>query len=252
MSDELVVERRGPVLVVRLNRPDARNALTQSMLVGIGSAVARAEADPELRAVVMTGTGDRAFCAGMDLRAFAEGSAMTGVDDYMRLLRGEVGVPVVGAVNATAIGGGFELMLGCDVVVASSDARFGLPEVKRGLFPAGTGTTLGTRIPLAVALELALTGDLIDAERAYQLGLVNAVVAPNDVLDTAVGLAERMAPNAPLGLAAVKELVRLWVSDSARAAERLEFWQSTIFASEDAQEGARAFVEKRPPRWQGK
>ena len=154
-------------------------------------------------------------------------------------------MPLVGAANATAVAGGFELLLGCDIVVASSEARFGLPEVKRGLFPAGGGTAIGQRIPLAVALEMVLTGDLIDARRAYELGLVNHVVPPADVLDAALALAERIAANGPLGVAASKELVRLATTDPARAQERQAHWQTVVFASEDAQEGARAFVEKR-------
>jgi enoyl-CoA hydratase len=172
---------------------------------------------------------------------------------FIRLLEGKVAVPVVGAANATAVAGGFELLLGCDLIVASSQAKFGLPEVKRGLFPGSPGTLLlGTRIPLSIALELTLTGDSIDAERALALGLVNAVVAPDQVLAAALDYAERIASNGPLGVAAVKELVRLGVADAGRAAERLRELQPQVFGSEDAQEGARAFVEKRAPVWQGR
>jgi enoyl-CoA hydratase len=168
------------------------------------------------------------------------------------LIRGEVGIPVVGAANGTAVAGGLELLLGCDVVVAASEARFGLPEVKRGLFAAGGGTSIGTRIPLAIALEMALTGDVIDAARAHEIGLVNSVVAPGDVLAKAIAMAERIAANGPLGLAATKELVRLAVTDQSLARTRQEEWQALVFNSEDAQEGARAFVEKRSPSWKGR
>jgi len=256
MTDELVRERRGPILVLRLNRPEARNALTARLLSGIGTAVLEAESDPEVRVIVLTGTGDRAFCAGMDLRSFADGESMdpgdSGRAGYQRLVEGKTTLPVVGAANGTAIGGGLELLLGCDMTVASAQARFGFPEVKRGLFPAGGGTFVGSRIPLAVALEMVLTGDLIDAARAQQVGLVNTVVAPEEVLATALALAERISENAPLGLAAAKELVRLGVRDAAQATSRLSELQSTVFTSDDAKEGAMAFVEKRRPVWKGR
>jgi enoyl-CoA hydratase/carnithine racemase len=257
VTDELVRDRRGAVLVARLNRPDARNALTPEIMRGISAAIVDAESDPEIRAVVLTGTGDRAFCAGMDLRAFAAGEQAGVGDDettrgFFRLIEGATTVPVVGAANGTAVAGGFELLLACDVIVASSEAEFGLPEVKRGLFPAGGGTFLGTRVALGIALEMALTGDAISAVRAYDLGLVNAVVKPDEVMETALARAERIAANGPLGVAAVKELVRLGVSDAARARQRLDEWQDVVFNSEDAKEGAMAFVEKRAPVWQGR
>ena len=250
-------DRSGPVLVARLNRPDARNALTPEVIRGISAAIVAAEADPGIRAVVLTGTGDRAFCAGMDLRAFAAGEqAGVGADEatrgFFRLIEGATTVPVVGAANGTAVAGGFELLLACDLIVASSEAEFGLPEVKRGLFPAGGGTFLGTRVALGIALEMALTGEPITAGRAYDLGLVNAVVRPDEVMETALARAERIAANGPLGVAAVKELVRLGVSDAARAGERLDEWRRVVFSSEDAKEGAMAFIEKRAPVWQGR
>ena len=254
---ELERDRLGAVAILRLNRPEARNALTPALVVDLGAAITEAEADPGIRTVVLTGTGDRAFCGGMDLRSFAGGElpdtggeeAMSG---FLRLLRGEITVPVVGAANGSAVAGGLELLLGCDLVVAARDAKFGLPEVKRGLFAAGGGTTLGTRVPLAIALEMTLTGKLIDAARAHEIGLVNTVVAPEDVLTTAIELAEQIAANGPLGLAATKELVRLSLTDPDGARTRLREWQAVVFASEDAQEGAQAFIEKRPPVWRGR
>jgi enoyl-CoA hydratase/carnithine racemase len=252
----LVKEHRGAVTILRLNRPAARNALNPELLTAIGLGMLEAEADTETRAVVLTGTGEKAFCAGMDLRAFAEGGALggdpEGMKGFARFTQGEIGVPVVGAANATAVAGGFELLLGCDVVVASQAASFGLPEVKRGLFAAGGGVFISTRIPLAVALELTLTGDPIEAGRAQALGLVNQVVAPHEVLDAAIALAERIARNGPLALQATKELVRTASTDLTRAKELAREWQPKVFGSEDAKEGASAFIEKRDPVWRGR
>ncbi|MFW0785590.1 enoyl-CoA hydratase-related protein [Gordonia sp. CPCC 206044] len=244
-------------LTLTLNRPHARNALTGTMIRGIGAALIAAENDPGITTIILTGAGDRAFCAGMDLRTFTEGGDIGSGKDpetlaYYRLVRGETTVPVVGAVNGTAIGGGLELLLGCDLIVAADDARFGLPESKRGLFPGGGGTDIGTRIPLSAALEMTLTGELITARRGYELGLVNEVVGADQLMDAAHRHAERIAANAPLGLAACKELVRLAVASPEKVAERLPHWQSVVFSSDDAREGATAFIEKRVPKWTGR
>lgn len=252
----LVRERRGAVLVLRLNRPEARNSLNMELMSALGQGLIDAEEDPDVRCVVLTGTGDRAFCAGMDLRSFAEGMAPSegqqqGLAAFGRFTGGDIAVPVVGAANATAVAGGFELLMGCDVVVASDQAKFGLPEVKRGLFAAGGGVFLSTRIPLAVALELTLTGDPVDAARAVALGLVNQAVAPEAVLDAAVELAERIARNGPLALQATKLLVRTAVTDMAKARELQAEWQPKVFGSQDAKEGSTAFIERRDPVWTG-
>ena len=251
----LVEERHGNVLLLRLNRPESRNALSAAVVDGLADGITRAEGDRDVRAVVLTGTGDKAFCAGMDLKELAAGGSQSRPESMavlMRLMDGDVAVPLVGAANASAFGGGLEVLLGCDVIVASSAASFGLPEVKRGLFPGGSGTAISQRIPLGIALELTLTGDPITAARAYEVGLVNAVVPPEEVLVAAMALAERIAVNAPLSLVACKELVRLHATDTGKAAERLAHWRPTIFASEDAREGATAFMEKRPPAWRGR
>ena len=253
----LVKEQRGAVLVLRLNRPDARNAFNSDLVRETGLGIEEGERDPAVRCIVVTGTGDRAFSAGMDLRDFAAGenpgtAENQGTAAFRRLIRGEVSVPVVGAANATAVAGGFELLLGCDVVVASEDARFGLPEVKRGLFAAGGGMLLSTRIPLAVALELTLTGDLIDAHRAMACGLINEVVSADEVIGAALRLAGRIAANGPLAIEATKAVVRAAAVDFDEANRLQAEWAPKIFDSEDAKEGATAFVERREPIWKGR
>jgi len=262
---ELVSELRGRVLILRINRPAARNALSPGVIAAIGNAVTDADTDDRVAVIVITGTGDRAFCAGMDLRTFATretagGSApldaahsARGSENYMRFLRDGVAKPVIGAANATAVAGGFELLLACDMVVASESAVFGLPEVKRGLFAAGGGIQLGRRVPLGMALELALTGDLIDAHRAAAMGIVNAVVPGDRVLDEAVALAERIAANGPMAIAATKRLMRAAFNDGGVAGWELSAeLQPAVFGSEDAREGALAFIEHRPPDWKGR
>jgi len=258
MADLVVVERRGAVSILRLNRPEARNALSPELLEELGAALDAAVADDGVRAVVLTGTGDRAFCAGMDLRAFSEGrTARSGGGDPMgafgRFIRDSIPKPIIGAAQATAVAGGFELLLACDLIVASSAAQFGIPEAKRGLFAAGGGVFLSARIPLAQALELGLTGDLIDARRALELGLVNKVVPSERVLDEAIALAERITANGPLGVRATKELMRLAATGTLKeAAARQAELQPRVFGSEDAKEGALAFVERRAPNWKGR
>ncbi|HWE56229.1 MAG TPA: enoyl-CoA hydratase-related protein [Acidimicrobiales bacterium] len=253
----LLTERRGHLSILRMNRPEARNALNPELMAAMGRAILEAEEDPEIRCVVLTGNGDRAFCAGMDLRSFAEGGkAAPGSEDAVKAFGRFMGgsgttVPIVGAANATAVAGGFELLLGCDVVVASEAAKFGLPEAKRGLMAVGGGVLLASRIPLAVALELNLTGDTIDAQRAYELGLVNRVVPADQVLDQAVALAEAIAANGPLALQGARLIVRAGAEDMGRARQLLAEWQPRIFRSADAKEGALAFVERREPVWRG-
>jgi enoyl-CoA hydratase/carnithine racemase len=254
---DLEKERRGSVQVLRINRPEARNALNSTVIAGIGRGLQEAQGDPDIRAVIITGTGDRAFCAGMDLRGFAVGSAAAvdrdGTEAYMRFVREGIGKPVIGAANATAVAGGFELLIACDLVVASQDAKFGIPEAKRGLFAAGGGTQLGRRIPIAVALELGLTGDLIGADRAYTLGLVNRVVPADQVFDEAIALAERIGQNGPLAVEVTKRLMlAAWSTSASEAWQLQDQLHSTVFDSQDAKEGAMAFLEKRPPQWKGR
>jgi enoyl-CoA hydratase len=247
------LERRDHVALLTLNRPEARNAVSPEVSQTMASLLDEVEADPALRAVVLTGRGD-VFSAGADLKVIAQGKA----NDIARGKGGFAGVvtrdfpkPMIAAVNGPALAGGFEIVLACDLVVAADSARFGIPEVKRGLMAAAGGLIrLPKRVPLAIALELAMTGDPIDAARALQLGLVNRVVSADRVVDEAIALAERIGENSPIAVRNSRQLVR----EAAELTED-EGWARTlelmtpVFESGDAIEGATAFAEKRPPVW---
>ncbi|ABW12150.1 Enoyl-CoA hydratase/isomerase [Parafrankia sp. EAN1pec] len=245
------VERRGPVTVVTINRPQAANALDGPTMSGLGHAFEQAEKEDDVRAVILTAAGDRTFCAGMDLKAFLTGSISDisgpGIGIFTKRTFPK---PIIGAINGTALGGGFELALGCDLLVAAETARFGLPEVSRGLIAAGGGTRLPQRIPLALALELGLTGAMVSAARLGEMGLVNRVVPAAEVLSTALDLAGQIAANGPLAVRVTKELM---VGELAAADwDGISAAVAPVFGSADAREGARAFAEKRAPRWIGR
>jgi enoyl-CoA hydratase len=241
VSDLVLTERVGAVLVATLNRPEVRNALNPALMDGLTAVLRAADADPDVRAIVLTGAGP-VFCAGLDLKAFGAGGGFRGLHWYYR---DGIATPLVAAVNGAALGGGFELLLPCDLVVAAQEARFGVPEVTRGLFPAGGATMLSVRVPLVFALELGLTGDLVTAARAREIGLVNRVVPADRVLAEALALAGRIAENGPLGVAMTKKLMRERRWGSADEVD-------SVFRSADASEGARAFTERRPPVWTGR
>ena len=253
MSDEVLVERRGAVQLIVINRPEARNALNLAVATGIRDAVDELDADGELRAGVLTGAGGT-FSAGMDLKAFLRGERPSFPG------RGLCGItqtpprkPLIAAVEGWALAGGFELVLACDLVVACTSARFGVPEVKRSLVAAAGGALLlAQRIPRAIALEMLLTGDPIDAERAAEVGLINRLVDEGQAVDIAVELAMRIAANGPLALIATKQIAAGGADrDGAEKWEKATALMAPVFGSQDAQEGARAFAEKRPPVWKG-
>ena len=257
MAEEVLRERRGNVEILTINRPEARNAINGAVSLAMSTAMDELAEDPDCWVVVITGSGDKAFSAGMDLKAFSggEGGDIMGASGgFGGLTQRDFPKPIIAAVNGSALAGGFEIMLSCDLVVAADHATFGIPEAKRGLIAGAGGLIrLPKRLPMAIALELAMTGDPIDAQRAYALGLVNKVVPAAQLMAEAVSLAERIAANAPLAVRYSKSVMK-------RAAEVPESdgWAinteavGVVFTSADAMEGATAFAEKRPPKWQGK
>jgi enoyl-CoA hydratase len=254
MADEVLRERRGHVEVLTINRPEARNAINRATAVALGDALEECERDDDVWVVVLTGAGDKAFSAGMDLKAFATGEIPITDKGFGGITQRDFPKPIIAAANGAALAGGFEILISCDMVVAADHARFGIPEASRGLVAGAGGLIrLPKRIPLAVAYEMALTADPIDANRAYELGLVNRVVPGDQVLDEAVALAERIAKNAPLAVRTSKDVMK-----KARELSEVESWKvndeafGMIGRSADALEGAVAFAEKREPKWQGK
>ena len=245
----VLAENRGGVLVLTINRPDAGNALNSAVGRGLVDALGDAATNPDIRSIIVTGAGETVFCSGMDLKAFAAGEDMSAVGAGLALLA-NCPKPVIAAVNGTAVAGGFEVMMRADLVVAAEHARFGIPEVKRGLVAAGGGTRLPTRIPLQVALELGLTGELISAKRALQLGLINRVVPAAEVISSALALAGLVNANGPLAVQATKRLMREEVGPDN--SDYIRSVIAAVFLSEDAREGATAFAEKRSPIWKGR
>lgn len=248
-------EKRDRVGIATLNRPEARNAVNGELANAMEAILDDFEADDAITVVVLTGTGST-FCAGADLKKVAKGQGgelATKRGGFGGIVTRKFAKPLIAAVNGAALAGGFEIVLSCDLVVAADTSKFGLPEVKRGLFAAAGGLIrLPKRVPLALATELAITGDPISADRALELGLVNRVVPGDQVLDEALALAGRVAVNGPLAVRNTLTMVRE-ASDLTEA----EAWPRNyelameVFASKDSIEGATAFAEKREPKWTG-
>ncbi len=258
-------ERLGHVLVVTLDRPEAHNALSLAMTAQLCEVWTTLRDDPELRVAVLTGAGGRAFCAGADLKEIGSWyRAMTPIQRRERAERApglggitrnlDPGKPVIAAIGGHCLAGGLELALACDVRIAAEHARFGLPEVKRGIMPGAGGTQrLPRAIPLSAALELLLTGDSIDAARALALGLVSRVVPADRLLDEALALARRIAANAPLAVQAARAAALRGLHLPLAEGLRLEqLHAEPLRQTEDAAEGIRAFAEKRPPEFRGR
>jgi crotonobetainyl-CoA hydratase len=256
-----LVEQRGHVLVITLNRPYAMNAINAEVSAVVGGALARADKDPQVWAVVLTGAGTRAFCAGADLKAVSRGELVAapghpewGIAGYVRH---PISKPTIAAVNGFALAGGMELVLASDLAVAAESATFGLPEVARGLFAAAGGVfRLPEQIPRKIAMEMMFTADPIDAARALSLGLVNRVVPDGTALDAAMAVAGHICRNAPLAVQASKRLAT-GLADGTVAADTDAWLRSDqeiarVKTSQDFKEGTSAFVEKRRPVWRAR
>lgn len=255
MSDFLELQSSDGILIMQLNRPKARNAINLELAQALAAAIDQLDSDPDLRLGILTGAGGN-FCSGMDLKAFAA----TGERPYVGN-RGFAGLceqppkkPLIAAVEGYALAGGCELVLACDLVVASKEAKFGVPEVKRGLVPGSGGMIrLPSRIPYHVAMEAVLTGDMLSAERLYQFGLVNRLTDAGEALAVAIEMANTIAANGPLAVQTAKSIInesRNWRPENRFDLQRPRI--AHIFTSADAKEGATAFAEKRDPVWQGK
>jgi enoyl-CoA hydratase/carnithine racemase len=255
MSDEPVLtERRDGVLLITFNRPDARNAVNLALAEGVAAALDELDADGDLAVGVLTGAG-KGFSAGMDLKAFVTGERpWVGDRGFAGIVQRAARKPLIAAIEGFAMAGGLEIALACDLIVAANGARLAIPEVKRSLVAAGGALLrLPRRVPYGLAMELALTGEPISAERGYEIGLVNRLAEPGAAVDVAIELAATIAQNGPLALDATKAILEQQFDWSDG-----EFWQrqgelsGPVFASQDAREGAVAFSEKREPVWQGR
>jgi enoyl-CoA hydratase len=253
-TDLVLTERHGGVLTITINRPAQRNAVSREVAVQMAAAIDQLDNDPTLSVGVLTGAGGT-FSAGMDLKAFANGQTpILPGRGFGGLTQAIVRKPLIAAVEGWALGGGFEMVLSCDVIVAAQDAKFGLPEVKRGLIAGEGGVIrLPKRIPYHVALKLLLTGEPITADDAKQYGLVSDVTESGAALAAAQRLAARIAANAPLALTKVKQILRetQGLNDTEAFARQSED-ASSLLNTEDAHEGALAFAEKRAPVWHGR
>jgi enoyl-CoA hydratase len=250
----VLTERRDKVLVITINRPDQRNAVNAAVAAGIAHGLDELDGDDGLAVGIITGAG-KGFCAGMDLKAFVTGERPWFEDrGFAGITQRAAAKPLIAAVEGFAVAGGLEVALACDLIVAAKGARLGIPEVKRSLVAAGGGLLRLPRVlPRNVAMELALTGDPIAAERAYELGMVNRLAEAGHALDMALELAAQIAVNAPLGLIGSKRILNESLDwPDSEFFERQQPISGPIFDSEDAKEGATAFSEKRAPVWQGR
>ncbi len=252
MSDPVLTEVRGNILIVTLNRPEAKNAANKALAEGVAAAMERLDSDNDLRVGIITGAGGT-FCSGMDLKGFLAGETpQIPGKGFAGLTEAPPAKPLIAAVDGYALAGGFEIALACDLIVANKDSKFGIPEVKRGLAAAAGGLVrLPRQIPQRLAMELALTGEFVSAQRAYEMGLINRIV-DGVALEGALQLAEAISANGPLAVAASKQVIREQ-QDWSQAEQWKNQYALTakVFTSSDAREGAAAFAQKRAPNWTG-
>ena len=253
-SEAVLTERRENVLLVTINRPEVRNAVNGAVAAGIAGALEELDGDEQLSVGILTGAGGF-FCAGMDLGAFVKGeSPWFGDRGFAGIAQRASRKPLIAAIEGFAVAGGMEIALACDLIVAAEGAKLGIPEAKRSLVAAGGALLrLPRRIPYHVVMELALTGDLLPAERFHELGLVNRIAEPGGAVDVALELAASIAKNGPLALIASKQILqRQFDWSSAEMWEKQGAISGPVFASEDAKDGSSAFKEKRDPVWKGR
>ena len=255
LPETILYERQGQIAVITINRPEARNSLTPEMLTGLDAAFEEFNADSDLWVAILTGAGQKAFSAGMDLKEalplLTSGDEL-GYEDHTKRQFSDVFKPIIAAVNGHCVAGGMEMLQGTDLRVAAEHATFGLGEVRWGIIPTGgSHVRLPRQIPWAVAMELLLTGEPIDAQRAYDIGLVNQVVPQGVLMTTALKLAEKICKNGPLAVQTAKEIaVRALAQESGFVLEKA--LGARVLQSEDAREGPLAFSEKRPPKFTGR
>ncbi|MBW2274348.1 MAG: enoyl-CoA hydratase/isomerase family protein [Deltaproteobacteria bacterium] len=255
LPSTITYEKRDHIGIITINRPEAMNSLTIEMLLGIEEAFEEFNKDPEMWVAIFTAAGDKAFSSGLDLKEAApmltSGDSL-GFDDTTKRQFSDVFKPIICAVNGFCIAGGMEMLLGSDIRIAAEHASFGLGEVKWGLVPlGGTHVRLPRQIPWAIAMQLLLTGKNIDAQRAYEVGLINEVVPADQLMPTALKLAERMCRNGPLAMKTAKEIaVRSLELEGGFVLEKA--LGARVLSSEDAKEGPRAFAEKRPANFKGR